>query len=306
MTSPLETTLLLTDQQRSVLHTVNAQAHKPVAYTAYGHRPAESGMTCLLGFNGEPPDPVTGHYLLGNGYRAFNPVLMRFNSPDSLSPFGKGGLNGYAYCGGDPVNYQDPTGHTPAFLKSALRRLGVMKPSAALEKTQRYQKYFTPNNGTIKDIKFLAPDIVAFGSKNNTNSTLTIMGHGNEIASNGTHSLLTNNKWVSPDDLNSLLNQSQLNPQDFKRIKLVMCYSASGDGNSFAKAFSDLTGKPVKGYKGTVDALPFFSDIRLNQQNGTYYYNKQLTVFKKNPYRSTSAAHSGFQYEPVTFRSGNR
>jgi len=48
---------------------------------------------------------------LGNGYRAFNPVLMRFNSPDSLSPFGRGGLNAYAYCVGDPVNRSDPNGH---------------------------------------------------------------------------------------------------------------------------------------------------------------------------------------------------
>uniref|UniRef100_UPI00214B5855 RHS repeat-associated core domain-containing protein n=1 Tax=Pseudomonas sp. UMAB-08 TaxID=1365375 RepID=UPI00214B5855 len=81
--------------------------------------------------NGEPPDPVTGHYLLGNGYRAFNPVLMRFNSPDSLSPFGEGGLNGYAYCGGDPVNYRDPTGHIPAFMKPALRFFKVIKPHAS-------------------------------------------------------------------------------------------------------------------------------------------------------------------------------
>ncbi|RMV11327.1 hypothetical protein ALP17_02676, partial [Pseudomonas savastanoi] len=48
---------------------------------------------------------------MGNGYRAYNPVLMRFNSPDSLSPFGKGGMNAYAYCAGDPVNRSDPTGH---------------------------------------------------------------------------------------------------------------------------------------------------------------------------------------------------
>jgi hypothetical protein len=36
---------------------------------------------------------------------------MRFNSPDSLSPFGEGGLNAYAYCIGDPINRRDPTGH---------------------------------------------------------------------------------------------------------------------------------------------------------------------------------------------------
>ena len=104
--------LLATDQQRSVLHTVDKNpVPQPTAYSPYGHRRGESGLTSLLGFNGERPDPVTGHYLLGNGYRAFNPVLMRFNSPDSWSPFGAGGLNAYAYCEGDPANRSDKTGH---------------------------------------------------------------------------------------------------------------------------------------------------------------------------------------------------
>lgn len=71
----------------------------------------EASLVSVLGFNGERPDPVTGWYLLGNGYRASNPVLMRFNSPDSLSPFDGSGLNPYAYCLADPVNYVDPTGH---------------------------------------------------------------------------------------------------------------------------------------------------------------------------------------------------
>jgi len=101
-------TLLATDQQRSVLHELTATQQRSVTYTPYGFR---SQQLDLPGFNGEQPDPVTGHYLLGNGYRAFNPVLMRFNSPDSLSPFGAGGLNAYAYCVGDPVNRVDPTGH---------------------------------------------------------------------------------------------------------------------------------------------------------------------------------------------------
>ncbi|MDQ1886680.1 RHS repeat-associated core domain-containing protein [Aeromonas salmonicida] len=65
-----------------------------------------------LAFNGERRDPVTGLYHLGQGYRAYNPRLMRFHAADSLSPFGEGGINSYAYCLGDPINAVDPTGHS--------------------------------------------------------------------------------------------------------------------------------------------------------------------------------------------------
>ena len=101
------TLLLGTDLQRSVLHSLNGALQHPRAYTPYGHQGGQQG---LLGFNGEAPNPLTGHYLLGNGHRAYNPVLMRFNSPDTLSPFGAGGLNSYCYCLGDPVNRVDPNG----------------------------------------------------------------------------------------------------------------------------------------------------------------------------------------------------
>jgi RHS repeat-associated protein len=67
--------------------------------------------SCILVFNGERLDPVSETYHLGNGYRAYSPVLMRFTSPDSWSPFGAGGINSYAYCAGDPVNRADPSGH---------------------------------------------------------------------------------------------------------------------------------------------------------------------------------------------------
>nr|WP_269137593.1 RHS repeat-associated core domain-containing protein [Pseudomonas sp. PGPR40] len=66
-----------------------------------------------MGFNGQLREARIGWYLLGNGYRAFNSTLMRFHSPDSWSPFGRGGLNPYMYCVGDPVNRSDPTGHAP-------------------------------------------------------------------------------------------------------------------------------------------------------------------------------------------------
>ncbi|WP_122581164.1 MULTISPECIES: RHS repeat-associated core domain-containing protein [Pseudomonas syringae group] len=115
--------MLGTDVQRSVLHAVTAQERQSLVYSPYGHR---LQGTQVPGFNGERADPVTGHYLLGNGYRAFNPVLMRFNNPDTLSPFGRGGLNAYAYCLGDPVNVRDPSGHFAVLnaLSSLMNRVG--------------------------------------------------------------------------------------------------------------------------------------------------------------------------------------
>ncbi len=108
-------TLLATDQQRSVLNTLDATGPHPLAYSPYGHHPAVDRLLSLRGFNGEQPDPLTGHYHLGNGYRQFNPVLMRFNSPDSWSPFGEGELNAYGYCLGNPVTGNDRSGHTRFF-----------------------------------------------------------------------------------------------------------------------------------------------------------------------------------------------
>jgi RHS repeat-associated protein len=79
----------------------------------------------MLGFNGEYLAPVTGYYPLGNGHRAFNPSLMRFISPDRMSPFGAGGLNAYAYCQDDPVNFQDPSGQ---MMSARTSRWGPVKP----------------------------------------------------------------------------------------------------------------------------------------------------------------------------------
>ncbi|WP_313050572.1 RHS repeat domain-containing protein, partial [Pseudomonas soli] len=77
-------------------------------YSAYGQR--FGALASLLGFNGEYLDPDSGWYLLGRGHRAYNPELMRFQGPDTLSPFGNGGINCYAYCQGNPITFSDPTG----------------------------------------------------------------------------------------------------------------------------------------------------------------------------------------------------
>jgi RHS repeat-associated protein len=86
----------------------------PGAFTAYGFRKRHASR---VSFNGQRYDLMTGCYPLGHGYRSFSPVLMRFLSPDALSPFAQGGRNAYAYCLGDPVNGDDPSGQMPRFMK---------------------------------------------------------------------------------------------------------------------------------------------------------------------------------------------
>lgn len=100
------------------------QLWRALSYTPYGYC---SGCSQLIAFNGEREDPVTGHYLLGNGHRGLNPVLMRFNSPDSMSPFGRGGTNSYCYCLGGPINLRDPSGRfpVPTFLSRFFRWAGL-------------------------------------------------------------------------------------------------------------------------------------------------------------------------------------
>lgn len=84
-------------------------AGKSISYAPYGG--SGNFRNLPAGFNGQRVDPVSQCYHLGNGARSYNPVLMRFNSPDSLSPFGAGGINPYTYCLGDPINRSDPSGH---------------------------------------------------------------------------------------------------------------------------------------------------------------------------------------------------
>lgn len=108
-----ENILLANDPQGSVTQAITETQFNTLTYTLYGYQSDHSGLVSLLGFNGERCESLTGHFLLGNGTRAFNPVLMRFNSPDPMSPFEGGGINAYAYCKNDPINWSDPSGNIP-------------------------------------------------------------------------------------------------------------------------------------------------------------------------------------------------
>ena len=71
-------------------------------------------------------DQDTGLYYLNARY--YNPEWRRFISPDDtayLDPDTPNGLNLYAYCNNDPINYADPSGHDPEWWQWALSGLSL-------------------------------------------------------------------------------------------------------------------------------------------------------------------------------------
>lgn len=121
--------LLTTDTKNSIMGAHDGVEKEDHTYSVFGHSETLPPKRTLQGFNGEFIDKLLGAYQLGQGYRTYSPRLMRFQSPDNLSPFGQGGVNCYTYCNGDPVNYTDPTGHTLVHLKNG-QTMRVSKNSA--------------------------------------------------------------------------------------------------------------------------------------------------------------------------------
>lgn len=137
--------MLANDDKSSVLCEASGSKREEIAYSPYGYSAGGEGA---LGYNGERREAQVD-YVLGNGYRTFSPLLMRFRSPDSWSPFGEGGLNAYMYVMGNPIEFADETGHAPGLLarifrmifgKKAKATTNVSRRSAATSKTAKTAK----------------------------------------------------------------------------------------------------------------------------------------------------------------------
>ena len=101
-------TSFLTDDQGSTLELTNSSAATSAtyAYGPYGNASASGSDSTPFQYTGRENDGATNLYY----YRAryYNPTIGRFISSDPLVL--GGGINPYAYVGGDPISYVDPQG----------------------------------------------------------------------------------------------------------------------------------------------------------------------------------------------------
>ncbi|QCI10282.1 hypothetical protein E6B08_02095 [Pseudomonas putida] len=197
-------------------------------YTPYGYSAATSSTLGILAFCGEPVDRTTQSYLLGQGYRSYQPFLMRFCQPDRMSPFGEGGVNSYAFVGNDPVNYTDPTGGFRLF--------------------RRGRTY--SGQAKVVDLGF------AFMAKHPTvkgKRAITAIVHGQAGAVEGER------RPVSAARFAASLDKKGFETSRYD-IHIISCMSGdpAQDRQSFIQSLSNITGRNAHGYSGTVTANPTF------------------------------------------------
>ena len=105
--------------QGDVIGVYNSSGTKLVTFTydAYGNctvsGDASLASYCKIRYRGYYFDTETGLYWVQTRY--YNPEWCRWISPDTLDyldPETAHGLNLYAYCGNDPVNFADPSGQS--------------------------------------------------------------------------------------------------------------------------------------------------------------------------------------------------
>lgn len=112
-------TRYLTDVAGSVVKRVKqGQVVSTVVYSPYGietdisNMQPKQALAQHIGFDGQLLDNVSGMQFLGQGYRGYDPRLRRFMAHDFLSPFEKGGINGYVFADSNPIMQADPSGQS--------------------------------------------------------------------------------------------------------------------------------------------------------------------------------------------------
>ena len=83
---------------------------------------------------------------------------------------------------------------------------------------------------------------------------LNVLAHGDWLPICGKTSRLVGEKGelLKVGNVYNILNQSYSDLKQFNSIRIISCSSANGGSSSFGQRLSNLTGLPVKAYKGSV------------------------------------------------------
>jgi RHS repeat-associated protein len=240
-----------------------------------------SPASSRTGFNGQLHESATHWQMLGNGYRVYSPVLMRFFSPDSLSPFDEGGLNAYAYAG-DPINHADLSGH------SAVPLLGVMMAVGALAVGGGAVATTVASGSRLnREVLWVVAGILAVGAvavglhamrtkqgqmrilRRDDKDVVLVHGLPNRTA--------VGNAELDGTELAAALQSKGVGERP---IKLVSCYSANGPASQ-GRVLANATGQPVTAYVG---------EVRFNELIGKVLWGSRIKFYPETGIAAANVA----------------
>ncbi|QQN22393.1 hypothetical protein JGS08_01260 [Pseudomonas cannabina pv. alisalensis] len=181
------------------------------------------------------------------------------------------------------------SGHTPGFLKVALRRLGLM--SKAKAHAQKNNVAFKPL--LLTERTELGDGINVYTEVKKTGAqALVIDAHGFPQSAPEFPALKIRGGSVSADLLDYRLRQKNVDLSRYENIRVLSCYPGDGGANSFSTNLASLTGLPVKGYKGKV----------ILRKVGNIHSLEDITLVgfhKENIFRRGGGLYRNFEYSPI-------
>lgn len=171
-------------------------------------------------------------------------------------------------------------------------------------------KQFMEMGGNLRNTRMLKSGAYVFEDIYKGAPRLNVHCHG---VIDGVGYMHLGNRAYTPEHLLMMLKSRSIDPKHFASIRMIMCGSANGGSASFSQRLATMTGRPVKGFLGSVwtgydaDTMTrIFAEGHLNGKRisgGVIPLMESFPMTKQNPFKiwKSPMDFMKFEYNPVHF-----